>query len=325
MIICLFIGGISFADSIDESYIGLIFDNFDKYDEEQKTENAEILDVLFSSNMGLDLLYNEIIRSKKASLEAYGVSEADLKRNIEALKTWSVEDRKALIAAGASGDKALVYDLNEKNSFVLKKTPFIQKAKLPQASLKKEFSDVKNHWSQDNVNFLAERGIISGKSQTSFAPEDNILKAEIVKLVINLVVEDGSQLPDYKGDIKDIETGAWYDDAMKQAYTLELIKSDLENRLNPITFATREEVVDVIIKSISAIGIEIDPDLKKYKSSFKDYKNLSPQFRESMVVAINLGIIGGKGDNTIAPKALITRGETAAVIKRLYDFIINKI
>ena len=325
MIICLFAGGLSFADSIDESYIGLIFDNFDKYDEEQKIENAEILDVLFSSNMGLDLLYNEIIRSKKASLEAYGVSEADLRRNIDALKTWSVEDRKALIAAGASGNEALVYDLNEKNSFVLKKTPFIQKAKLPQASLKKEFIDIKNHWSQDNVNFLAERGIISGKSQTSFAPNDNILKAEIVKLVMNLVVEDEDQLPAYTGNVKDIESGAWYDQAMKQAYTLEIIKADLSNQLNPVTFATREEVVDVIIKSISAIGIEIDSDLIKYKSSFKDYKNLSPQYRESMVVAINLGIIGGKGDNTIAPKALITRGETAAVIKRLYDFIINKI
>jgi hypothetical protein len=325
LVMMIVLSSMSFADPIDEGYISLIFDNFDKYSEEEKIENAEILDVLFSSNMGLELLYNEIIRSRKASLEAYGVSEADLKRNIDALKTWSVEDRKALIAAGASGNKALVYDLNEKNSLVLKKTPFIQRERTANPELKKDFVDVRNHWSQDNVNFLAERGIISGKSQTSFAPEDNILKAEIVKLVMNLVIEDERQLPVYSGSIKDINTGAWYDDAMKQAYTLEIIKEDLENKLNPVTFATREEVVDIIIKSISSIGIDIDSELKKYTSTFKDYKNLSPQYRESMVIAINLGIIGGKGDNTIAPKALITRGETAAVVKRLYDFIINKI
>ena len=315
----------AYGEMIDEGYVGLIFDNFDKYDEKEKLQNAELLDVFFTSDFTLDLLYKEIVRNKSASLEAYGISESDLKRNIDALKTWSVMDRKALIAAGVSGDQTIVYDLNEKNNGSVKKSPFIQKAKEADPKLKKDFLDVKNHWSQENVNFLSDRGIISGKSKTSFAPDDNILKAEIVKLVINLVVEDENQLPTYTGNVTDIKSGAWYEDAMKQAYALEIIKKDFSNLLKPETFATREEVVDIIVNSISAIGIEVDSDLKIYKGSFTDYKDLSPEFKESMTIAINLGIIGGKGNNDIAPKALITRGETATVVKRLYDYIINNI
>lgn len=325
MVLCLNV--VAFGDMIDEGYIGLIFDNFDKYDEATKLENAELLDVFFATDFSLDILYTTLISTKKASLDAYGVSEGDLRRNIDALKTWSVEDRKALIAAGVSGNQALVIDINNRN---VKKeeilgSAFITSAKPIKAEYKKNFKDMDGHWSKSSVNFLTERDIIRGKSDVAFEPDANILKSEIVSMVVGLVVEDAKALPAYTGKVADIQTGAWYDTTMQHAYALNIIEEDLNKKLNPTKFASREEVVDILVNTISSLNIDLNEDLKAYKGDYSDYSNLSPSYRESMVIAINLGLINGKTQDTIAPNAFITRGETAAVVKRLYDFIIKEL
>lgn len=327
LLILIMTFGSCYAEMIDENYIELIFGNFDKYTEEQKNDNKELLEVLFSSNIGLDLLYDEVVRTKSDSLKAYGVSEEELKKNIEILKGWSIEDRLSFLNAGVNGDLSEVSRINLKNrnsELLLPKSVFLQNEKSIINEYQNQFKDTNNHWSREYVVFLTERGIVSGKSESSYAPDDNVKKSEIVTLIMNVIIEDESGITGYTGNHTDIQSGMWYDIIMQNAYTLHLIDSDTSGNMMPNKLSTREEVVDMLVKAVEATGILIDEEKKIYSGSFSDFENVDPQYLESMIVAINLGFIGGMGDGTIAPDANITRGQTAVVIKKLYTYLLNE-
>ena len=329
VIICfLLFSTTCFAEMIDEGYINLIFDNFSKYSEEQKKENAELLEVLFSSNMGLDLLYKEVIRTKSEALKSYGISEEELKRNIEILKGWSKSDRMDFLNAGIAGDVETINMINNKYKKIdltAYKSAFINNEKPIIEVYDGKFEDITKHWSKEYVTFLNERGIIAGKTENSFAPDDNIKKAEIITLVMNIIVGDADGLPDYNKDIKDIQSGQWYDNFMQDAITLELIKVNNNGLLQPENMSTREEVVDILIKSLDALDITISDNMRIYSGDFNDFENVDPMYKESMIIAVNLGFISGMDDSMIAPNELITRGQTAVVIKKLYEYILDEI
>lgn len=327
LIFLLAFSTISFGEGIDESYIDLIFNNFDKYDEATKKENAELLDVFFSSNIGLDILCSEIIRTKADSLEAYNITPEQVEANIEALKTWSVADRKEMLAAGVDGNRTKVIEINNKykEQATAIAAAFISQAKPVVSGYVNTFKDTSTHWSKDYIQFLNERAIISGRSKEAYEPDGNIKRSEIVTVVMNLVIEEPESLPQYEGTVDDIETGAWYDSYMQRAYTLKVIKENYKNELLPEDLATREEVVDVLIKTLNAMHVEITEEMKVYQGGFVDLDSVSSEYKESMIIAINLGFISGKGQGRIAPEDLITRGETAVVIKKLYEYILGQL
>ncbi|MBN2794421.1 MAG: S-layer homology domain-containing protein [Clostridia bacterium] len=365
--ICLILFSLPiYAESIDESYIDLIFDKFADYSESIRNGKAEELKVFMEENARLDLLYTVIITTKSDLMAKYNISEADLKKNIDALKTWSALDRLKLVEAGASGDRSTVDALNAKYasennttptlptvptipstpalppsgyiplddeetplayiSFkgVLKSSGFIYES-IEVKEIGKTFGDVKFHWSKEYVNYLAERHIISGYNSKTFMPDANIKKSEIVALLMKLLVVDPLKLPEYSGHISDLDYNNWYDQTMKNAFTLGIIEPNYLGYIEPNHYSTREEVVDMIIRSIGAMHIKIDDHLKIYKSNFNDFDKVKSEFKESMTIAINLGFISGMGNNTIAPNKEITRGEIAVVVKKLYLYILDEI
>ena len=42
------------------------------------------------------------------------------------------------------------------------------------------FTDIHNHWAADNILFAASRGLLSGTSDTTFSPNANCTRAQIV-------------------------------------------------------------------------------------------------------------------------------------------------
>ena len=343
-----------FAESVDSNYLDLIFDKFASMSESEKDTNESLLSGFIATNTGLEVLYMEALK-KTDAMEKYNISEADVRRNINALKTWSVEDRKALVAAGADGDKSTVKSLNKKNADSSSGdtstgtggagSPTGTETTIPvdatreeklafkglitaEISVKpelesKRFQDTENHWSNDYVLYLVERDIISGKSELSFDPEASISKAEIVTLVTKLIISDNTKVPSYSGSVADIEAGKWYDSHMQRGHALGLIAENTSGSLEPLHNSSREEVVEILIKAIEALEIPVADELKVYSGDFKDFEQISDTRKEAMTIAINLGFISGKGEGVLDPKSEIKRSEIAVVVKKLYLYIVE--
>lgn len=350
LLLAVLMSSVTFAESLDDTYINLIFDKFESYNDEIKKERSELLDILMGSNVGLEILYNQLVDTKKEAMIESGISEAVLRKNIDILKTWSIVDRKALISAGVSGDKAALVELNNKNS-VGESSPIIvvspatstevtKADRIQKLSAKglivgeiqeipdlmnKRFLDTETHWSNDYVLFLVSRGIISGYDDTHYKPENDISKAEIVTLITKLIVSNEDKLEQYEGNIPDIEKGNWYDVYMKRAYTLGYIHTNISGLLEPNHKSTREEVIEILINAIKILDIPIEDEMKIYKGGYKDFDQITESRQEAMTVAINLGFIKGVDEETLNPLSEIKRGEVAVVIKKLYMFIVDNI
>ena len=350
-ILAISISSISFAndsnDSLDKEYINLIISKFDSLDAAKKISTAKKIKILLSDDVGVEVLYLEINKKSQSQLDKYGITESILRRNIDSFKNWSSNDRLSLIDAIVDDDKSEINSLNNKYAksdedpskvdpskaitkeeavkVLLDKGFLSGEIKVIPGLKNKTFLDIKNHWSNKYVLFLVSRGIIEGYNESSFKPEANISKAEVITLITKLIVADAKKIDRYTGSVLDIESNNWYDDYMKLAYTLKLVKADEFGKLNPNHLSTREEVIEILINAIKIMNLPISDDLKVYKGNFTDYNDVDDSIKESMTIAINLGLISGVDKDTIAPKAEIKRSEIAVLIKKLYLYIIDKI
>jgi len=217
----------------------------------------------------------------------------------------------------------------EERKETLKEKGLMTKEKSVVDSLKdKKFEDMTSHWAKEDVSFLAERGIISGRENGEFDPNANITKAETVTLVLNLIVEDNLKFSDATVSdetVEDVALDKWYADEIKNALSLNLIEKDEEGNLEPDKMLTREEVVEVLVNAVKAMGIYVDEENRTYPLQFSDFKEVQDSRKEAMAIAVKLGFVNGMGDGTLAPKDLVTRGQMATLMKKVYLYLMEEI
>ena len=114
------------------------------------------------------------------------------------------------------------------------------------------FTDVKpNYWFYGAVAWAYEKGIVSGMSDTCFAPAKALTRAELAVIMRNYM--DGRYGVEVKEDALDAFTDKpkseyWYYDAMKYAVSAELISGNGEGTLAATGTVTRAQAA-VIFKS----------------------------------------------------------------------------
>ena len=52
---------------------------------------------------------------------------------------------------------------------------------------KNAFTDIENHWAKDTINFLAEKGIITGRGDGTFDPDGTITRAEVAVMIARVM------------------------------------------------------------------------------------------------------------------------------------------
>ena len=50
-----------------------------------------------------------------------------------------------------------------------------------------QFTDIQNYWAKSYIEFIGAKGIIKGKAQGIFAPEDNVTRAEFTAMLTRLL------------------------------------------------------------------------------------------------------------------------------------------
>lgn len=143
------------------------------------------------------------------------------------------------------------------------------------------FTDVKKHWAQKDVEYLAARNIILGVGGGKFAPNAGI-KAGDFKTLLSRI---------YEGEV-----------------VLGELKED--KILSRVEFA-------IILKN--TIGKDVKVDTTKLEAQFKDIKGLSNEEVEALAYAYELGILQGVSQAKLAPQAALTRAQVATVMVRLLN------
>ena len=108
----------------------------------------------------------------------------------------------------------------------------------------KTFSDIQDHWAQADIELLASKMLISGKTETAYEPGTNITRAEFATLLVRaLALEEGT----YKeGQFKDVSSTAWYAGSVAAATGENIIKGYDGSLFKPNENITRQEMAVMI-------------------------------------------------------------------------------
>jgi len=179
------------------------------------------------------------------------------------------------------------------------------------------FTDQNDYlWANGAVNKWNQKGYISGYPDGTFRGNASITRAEVLSVVNKI---NNSSIEVNKRSGKDVNLNDWFFETMGKAKAIGLVDVDQNGNLRPNDFATREEVM-VILSKLLNVSYTGNLDNAKVKS-FLDSNQISPENYRQVAGIIEDGYVNGYKDNTIRPKASITRAEFITIINNAIDEI----
>lgn len=173
------------------------------------------------------------------------------------------------------------------------------------------FTDVPaGHWAADEIARCAELGIFGGTSASTFGLGQSMTRASVARVLCRFFGWD-SGTP-YRRIYRDVPANASYAGALQAAYdhgVFTLQQADFR----PQDAITREELAVALIRALgygSIAGLAQDLD-----HPFTDVTTNVGY----IVMAYDLGLIGGTSATTFSPKKTASREQVAVILMRLHD------
>jgi len=176
------------------------------------------------------------------------------------------------------------------------------------------FNDIENHWAKNYITTLVEKNIIKGKTETRFAPDDNITRAEFITLLYRLSGDSSINTICFD----DVSVKDWHYDAISWAVKNGIAMGISDTSFLPDENISREQAVVFIARYLEYKKVLFKEQLSE---EFADEDIISQWAKQAVKNVKNLGIISGKKDNMFAPMDNTTRGETAKIIVNLMNVI----
>ena len=177
------------------------------------------------------------------------------------------------------------------------------------AADKSGFKDIAGHWAEAAILKMVEQGIILGRSDDEFAPEDDITRAEFAALLTRMFDLTGDG---YK--FNDVAADSWYSSSVSAVAAAGYMTGAFGD-FRPEDKITREEMAVAISAVTSAHGIEADGT----ETGFTDFDAVSDWAKKAVGDMAAIGIINGMEDNSFVPKGKATRAQTVMMLTRLQD------
>ena len=168
---------------------------------------------------------------------------------------------------------------------------------------KKDYVDLKYHWSYSMVKSLESYGIVKGYDDGTFRPDDAINADAFIKmavLALGYEVENGE--------------GYWAAPYIEKAFEAGLLEEgEFFDYTRPIT---RSEMARIVAR---ALKNKTSADADAIKAKIYDYAETNDDLKEYVIVAYGEKIITGYENNEFRPNSLSSRAEAVTVITRLID------
>ena len=143
-------------------------------------------------------------------------------------------------------------------------------------------------------------------------PQNNITRAEVSTIFFRLLTQKTrADLWSKTNSYSDVDTKAWYNNAISTLSTAKIITGYPDNSFAPNAKITRAELATIAVRfaqETSGLGTENNVI----------FKDISGHWAEDIILkAAELGYIIGYGDGTFRPEEYITRAEVTTLLNRV--------
>ena len=181
------------------------------------------------------------------------------------------------------------------------------------------FTDIKGHWAEDNIIFVASRGLLTGTGNNQFSPNTGMTRGMFVTALGRLA---GIDPADYKtGKFTDVKADAYYAPYVNWAAEKGIVNGTTATTFSPDTNITREQMAVIMAGYAKKLGYELP--VAHDAVTFADNAQISGWAAKEVKAMQQAGIMAGKGGNRFDPKGTATRAEVATVLRRFVEIVID--
>lgn len=182
------------------------------------------------------------------------------------------------------------------------------------------FVDTTDHWARSDINFVASRGLLSGTGETTFSPDAMITRGMFVAALGRLAGIDPAAFPS-SGRFTDVAAAAYYAPFVEWAVSNNIINGTGENTFSPNAAVTREQMASIMYQYANKLSYQLP--VAREAETFTDAGQIAGSRKEAVKVMQQAGVMNGKGEHCFEPKDNATRAETAAVLRRFLEIVID--
>ena len=165
-------------------------------------------------------------------------------------------------------------------------------------------------WYKDAVQYAYDNGLMTGVSDTEFAPEATTTRAMIVSILARLENVTTAQAAGFA----DVNDNDWYATAVNWAANVGVVNGYEDNTFRPNTAITREQLAAILMNYAAYKGYDVSA--RADLSHYSDADSISSWANDVLLWAVAEGLLTGVTDDTIAPQAHATRAQVAAILQR---------
>lgn len=200
---------------------------------------------------------------------------------------------------------------------------------VPAVASAQTFSDVAgDEWFAGAVYALADQGIVYGRDDGSFSPNDPVTRGELAVYLDRILHLQGSTaLP-----FADVTRFDWYAGAVASMYEAGLISGTTATTFSPNLPVTRQQAAALVLRSLeyylssgSTQGSQppaylalADDQIGLWLVGFRDRDLISPAQARFVANAYRLAIIEGAADGWYYPSLSLTRAQMAVMLDRAF-------
>ncbi|MDY5229846.1 MAG: S-layer homology domain-containing protein [Eubacteriales bacterium] len=184
----------------------------------------------------------------------------------------------------------------------------------PQEQVKMPFIDLDTvPWAYEAISTLSDKGIINGREENKFVPDDEVTREEFTKMCVvmmNLDVTDQSIVFD---DEKD---GEWYLGYISAARKNNIVSGKGDGSFGIGEAISRQDAAVILYNILKNNGLSNDKGI-----DFDDSDMISDYAIDAINVLSANSVINGVGDNMFSPLGRLTRAEAAKLIFESIKYI----
>ncbi|MBQ4601579.1 MAG: S-layer homology domain-containing protein, partial [Clostridia bacterium] len=183
------------------------------------------------------------------------------------------------------------------------------------------FTDVKaGTWYEEALLRCYNWEYFKGMSETKFGPNLTMTRAMFVQVIANFW---GVDTAGYTCDkFTDVKPNHWYYNTVAWAYENGITSGTSDTTFSPNKALTRQEAATLFANVIKLDGLYEAPTTE-FDAKYTDVDKIASWATESMLWAVENGIISGTSETTLAPTGQATRMQVAQMLCKFEEYVLS--
>ncbi|BFT69885.1 S-layer homology domain-containing protein [Paenibacillus sp. P36] len=179
------------------------------------------------------------------------------------------------------------------------------------------FGDTATHWAKNEIEQMANKGLVQGISKEEFRPDQPVTRAELAAMIVRTlgIKSSGDDAP-----FKDMNTKEWYNNAVNAAVKAAIITGYEDGTFRPEQTITRQEMAVMMNRALLAAGYN-EQKVQGEAPSYEDQKQIQPWSQEAIDHLGKLKLMEGTSSSSFDPDREATRAQSAVMLLRLLQVL----